>query len=903
MSRDALIVGINQYQDLPRLTAAAKDAEGIAALLETYGNFRVRRLPEMITDHRPQIGQQTLVSTQQLENSLVRLLVPKGDHIPEAVFFYFSGHGLQREIGIREGYLAASDTRPDTANSGLSLSWLRRLIRHSPVRQIIVILDCCHSGEFLSLKDESWQGCDGQSYLFIAASREYEEAYESLESDYSVLTQALLSGLLPQQTPQGRITSTDLVASITNQLSQELQQPLFEQGGSEIVITQQSGRHITQKESISIISRLKQYCFNFCPYRGLQPFEEKHADYYFGRETLLQDLLQALQDRTTCALVGASGSGKTSLLRAGLIPRLAAGHDIPGSEHWLVRYVQLGAQPLKNLAAAFTIAHQEITVANELLQAEQLLRHEPNGLVNLVTAALMQQPTATKFWLIIDQFEALFTPTTDPHIQQERQQIIHILMTALCNPSVAFGVIIGVRSNAMDGLMSHGELFSLIDKNRFIMPPMSYQNIRDVIEKPAEKVGFKIDPYLIHNLTLDLTGAPGELALLQMTLYELWRHRTPTSYSKGGPCLSLESYMKLGRCSKLLIHRATDCYQSLSSEEQAAVQRIFIALCDLGEGRLDQCRSVRKLELVNQQFSIDLIERVLQKLTAARLIVSNKPQTIPTCNPEGCTVPATTWTTYEHEITDTKHWLVAHQTPFLGESRASEETVELAHKSLILDWPLLRQWLQHYPTRAILYQRRDLEERAWVWHHRGEPRCSDYLLGQQYLKDIGQFLNTHRQELSTLAQRYVAVSQGNATYQRWQTRGVAVLLPLAVMAGMTVSLVRHQLRIPWRIQPISNTEVSETTPSKTTAVIPTQLIPVSGTPLNTLLPRRWGQTGAKRLAITSQILDFNHRHPQSDLSQISVTQLANLMTPSAIITSSASLPDKSDIPLKFEKSE
>ncbi|NEQ52977.1 MAG: caspase family protein [Leptolyngbya sp. SIO3F4] len=163
MSRDALIVGINQYQNLPNLTAAAKDAEGIAHILETYGDFRVRRLPEIVADQRPKIGQQSLVSAQQLENSLVRLLLPKGDHIPEAIFFYFSGHGLQREIGVREGYLATSDTQVDTSNSSLSLSWLRRLIRHSPVRQIVIILDCCHSGEFLSLKDEAWQGSDGQS--------------------------------------------------------------------------------------------------------------------------------------------------------------------------------------------------------------------------------------------------------------------------------------------------------------------------------------------------------------------------------------------------------------------------------------------------------------------------------------------------------------------------------------------------------------------------------------------------------------------------------------------------------------------------------------------------------------------------------------------------------------------
>ena len=85
MSRDALIVGINQYQALPNLTAAAKDAEGIANLLETYGDFRVRRLPELIQDQRPQISQQTSVSTQQLENSLVRLLLPKGEHISEAI--------------------------------------------------------------------------------------------------------------------------------------------------------------------------------------------------------------------------------------------------------------------------------------------------------------------------------------------------------------------------------------------------------------------------------------------------------------------------------------------------------------------------------------------------------------------------------------------------------------------------------------------------------------------------------------------------------------------------------------------------------------------------------------------------------------------------------------------------
>ena len=874
MSRDALVVGINQYSNLPRLTAASKDAEGVANLLETYGNFRVRRLPETIQNQRPQVASQTLVSAQQLETCLVRLLMPKGDHIPEAAFFYFSGHGLQREIGIREGYLAASDTQPQTSNSGLSLSWLRRLIKSSPVRQIIVILDCCHSGEFLSLKDEAWQGGDGQSYLFVAASREYEEAYESLDSDYSVLTQAMITGLLPQQSSSGRVTSTDLVASITNQLSSELQQPLFEQGGSEIVITQQSEYSLPKSESISIISRIKQYSFNFCPYRGPQPFEAKHADYYFGRESLIQKVLQTLQNSNLCALIGASGSGKTSLLQAGIIPRLSEGNDILGSEHWVVRYVTLGKQPLKTLAAAFTIAQQEeVDTANQLCQAEVLLRNESTGLANLVAAALLKQPAAKKFWLIIDQFEELLISTSDPQVQTERCQVIDALITALCDPSSSLGIIVSLRSDTLDALTSYGEMFSLLENNRVVIPPMNYQAIRDVIEKPAEKIGLKLDPYLVHNLTLDLTGAPGELALLQSALYELWQHRSVASYSKGGPCLLLDSYIKLGGLSQMLANRATTVYESLTSDEQTAAQRIFIALCDLGEGRFDQCRSTRKAELINQRFPSDLIERTLQKLVSARLLVSDKPELAQQIKGQISNAAGDTHT--QSELARVARWPVM--------DAGSEETIELAHKSLVLDWSLLRQWLQ--TQRSSLRQQRDIEQRAWIWHQQGESKNSDYLLKQQYLNDIRPFLLQHSQDLSYLAQRFIDLSGRVVTYQRWRTRGVAVLLPFAVMAGMTVSLVHNQFN-HWST---GRAPIIKRLAPKQPSQEPTSMLWVEP-----LLPAEWGMLGAERLASASQILAFKRKHLLSNLNQVSATQLVNLMKPSVIMANSMSLPDSSN---------
>ena len=125
MSRDALIVGVNQYQSLPGLNAPAADAEAVAARLQTQGEFRVHRLPEVIKNGRATVGSRRGVTSQMLEESLVQLFKPKGKNVPTTALFYYSGHGLQREAGIQEGYLATSDTDPNKGNFGISLFWLR----------------------------------------------------------------------------------------------------------------------------------------------------------------------------------------------------------------------------------------------------------------------------------------------------------------------------------------------------------------------------------------------------------------------------------------------------------------------------------------------------------------------------------------------------------------------------------------------------------------------------------------------------------------------------------------------------------------------------------------------------------------------------------------------------------
>lgn len=284
MSRDALIVGINQYQSLPALNAPAADAEAVADCLQkTQGEFRVHRLPEVIREGRAAVGRRHPVTAQMLEESLIQLFKPKGKSTPTTALFYFSGHGLQREAGIQEGYLATSDTDPSKGNFGISLNWLRRLLQQSPVRQLIVMLDCCHSGELLTFNDADPGARAGTDRLFMAASRDYESAYEALDGKHSVFTSALLAGLNPYQQEGGKVSSYGLTEHVSQQLRGEIQQPLFETSGSEIVLTRVSGlKAAFSKTPLTTLTRIKQLSFGFCPYRGLSPFDEAHAEITFS---------------------------------------------------------------------------------------------------------------------------------------------------------------------------------------------------------------------------------------------------------------------------------------------------------------------------------------------------------------------------------------------------------------------------------------------------------------------------------------------------------------------------------------------------------------------------------------------------------------------------------------------
>lgn len=828
MSRDALVVGISTYQYLPGLGAPGRDAEAVAHQLETYGDFRVARLPEVVQDGQLQVGVRTPVTLAQLETALVQLFKPKGKNIPHTALFYFSGHGLQKEAGIQEGYLATSEVNPQSHFYGLSLFWLRRLLQESPVRQRIVLLDCCHSGEILNFLEADPGARSGTDRLFMAASREYESAYESLDGTYSVFTQALLGGLDPRRLPNGVVSNYALTDWVSTALKGEVQQPLFENSGSEITLTRCEGALTVIQSAVAQ---------DICPYRGLECFDEMHADYFFGREDLTDQLLNKLKHDSFLAVVGASGSGKSSLVRAGFIHRLRQGRTLSGSDRWQIKLITPTDQPLKSLASAFISPNANaVERAEQLRRAEMFLQDGGTGLSQLVRASLMSAGKDARMVLVIDQFEEVFTLCQGPHAERERHRFFNCLLAAISETQATasrqagqpahslkdyLSVVIVLRADFFSKCSLYSGLAEKIEQNLVMAKPLTYEQIKASILKPAEKVGLICEPSLVYNILLDIVGAPGELPLLQYTLLELWQRRQPDP--KGGaPRLTLDAYTELGGVRGTLQKRADEIFYSLSIEEQQVAKRIFIALTQLGEGTEDTRRRILKSELVSPQFSSDLVDRVIEKLVAAKLIVTSQiapanrqqesiDQRLANMSTalrlaqmsrgkgirqqpdlfESCPLPSVRSTLEQDcqtnilRISQTSDL----QRPLAMESASGQVTVDIAHEALIRNWTLLQGWLDE--NREVLRRQRQIERAAREWDSANQPRSPEFLLHGSRLLDAEDYLNAYPHELSALAQHFLAVSREESHHAQRELRALQTVIPFTLLIALGVTFNQY----------------------------------------------------------------------------------------------------------------
>jgi WD40 repeat protein len=721
--REALVVGINRYPLLrdtktskpQHLEKPATDAEAIAQILENYGDFGVRRLPEIYhqggkrgVDSNP--VPQNLVRVRDLEEAIAQLFNPPSKSIPDTAVLFFAGHGLRKDQGgVSEGFLATSDANPQKGNWGVSLRWLRQLLQESPVRQQIVWLDCCYSGELLNFEqaDPGNRGI-ARDRCLITASREFEVAFEELSGNHGVLTGALLPALNPEQHPDGWVTNYSLVDFIRNQLQHSRQRPLFHNIGGEIILTgkaEQIGHAVLMA--------------GICPYKGLSYFDfnEEDPKYFYGRTQLTDQLLEKVREGNFLAVLGASGSGKSSVVRAGLLHQLKLGQRLGGSDQWVIKIFRPGEEPLKSLAMAFAKDENFNTyVQTRFTNALNSINRGAEGLHSLVQTTARNR----RLVLVVDQFEEAFTLCQD---ETERQRFFECLLGALEIANNQLCVILTMRADFFGKCaeQDYGGLASKIQENLVTVTPMNRQQLEQAITEPAKKVGLEVQRELVAQMLEDVEG-PASLPLLQYTLTELWQKREVER-------LTLAEYTRLGGVKGTLQKRADEVYQSLSEQEKRTAKHIFLELTQLGEGTEDTRRQVSKTELINEQLSATLVEKVLQKLADARLVVTSELRA-------------------------------------RGEGDETVTVVDVAHEALIRHWSLLRHWVNE--NREAIRRERKIEDAAEEWERQGKPHDMAFLLQGAKLDEAESFLQDYADLglLSGLAQEFIRVSQGERERQK-----------------------------------------------------------------------------------------------------------------------------------------
>ncbi|KPV52166.1 hypothetical protein SE17_17085, partial [Kouleothrix aurantiaca] len=399
------------------------------------------------------------------------------------------------------------------------------------------------------------------------------------------------------------------------------------------------------------------------PYKGLRAFQEADASDFFGRDALIDTLLDRLNQpgpfQRFLAVVGPSGSGKSSVVRAGVVPALKHA-AIPGSDKWYVLEFFPGARPFDELAQA--LLRIAVDPPNNLVEPLTLDR---GGLLRVVDQ-VVPGGDETEVVLVIDQFEELFTQVEEESV---RTLFLDSLISAVTDPYSRVRVIATLRADFYDRPLLYPGLSELMRARTEVVIPLTESELKQAIVQPAERAGLRVDPELVEAIVSDVGEQPGALPLLQYALTEVFERRN-------GRTLTLTPYRGSGGVLGALARRAEEIFTSLNEAEQAVAQQLFLRLVTLGEGVEDTRRRVRRTGVRPVGGDAAAIDRVIDTYGQYRLLTLDvDPQT-----------------------------------------RAP--TVEVAHEALIRTWARLRGWLD--ASREDVRQQRRLAGAATEWAVSGQ---------------------------------------------------------------------------------------------------------------------------------------------------------------------------------------
>jgi basic membrane lipoprotein Med (substrate-binding protein (PBP1-ABC) superfamily)/DNA-binding SARP family transcriptional activator len=392
------------------------------------------------------------------------------------------------------------------------------------------------------------------------------------------------------------------------------------------------------------------------PYKGLRPFAESDAGDFFGRDDLVDRLVGALRGGANLvALVGPSGSGKSSAIAAGLIPRLRGG-AIPGSEAWAIAQMVPGANPLAEVEAVVAAAATAPRGLAELLDVVG----GPEG----AGPSVVTLPETGRVLLVIDQFEELFTITDE----QTRRRFLSAIADAVAKPGTQITVLLALRADYYDRPLLHPEFARVFTPGVVNAMPMTANELEAVVVGPAERAGVSVEPALLAELVADAADRPGTLPLLEYALTDLFDQRREAA-------LTLEGYRALGGMRGVLSRSAEAVYGALSSDEQRVAMQVFLRLVQLGHGTTESRRRLALADLTGLDLDPVALSKVLEAFGQRRLL------------------------------------------SFDRDAVTEQATIEVAHESLFGEWDRLAGWIERH--RAALQRYEALMRATDEWEASG----------------------------------------------------------------------------------------------------------------------------------------------------------------------------------------
>ena len=468
------------------------------------------------------------------------------------------------------------------------------------------------------------------------------------------------------------------------------------------------------------------------PFKGLEAFQQTDAHLFFGREELTQKLLDRLSNRFL-AVVGASGSGKSSLIRAGLIPSIRAG-ALPGSEEWPVVILTPGVSPIDALALRLTPVVDERGLGSSALA---VLEKGAEGLEVLVESMLTEAPATSRLVLAIDQFEEVFTRASP----RQARPFLDMLHAAVTMPSSRVAVVLTLRADFFDRLSGYPELAALFEQeNMVIVTEMSPEALRESIEKPAQVVGLRYESGLVERILEDVRSQPGTLPLMEYALKGLYERRE-------GYNLTNDAYEAMRGVHGAIGERAEAIYTLLEPDVQAALPEVFRELVEVDDERGEPTRRRALLaDVATNPAAATLVEAFTSE--QARLLVQNRSE------------------------------------------QSSESVVEVAHEALLRSWQRLSEWIE--AEQGNLRFRRQIERAAQEWETRA--RQSSWLLNGGRLVEAQEWQESF--PAGALEQEFIDASAKYARRQRLQRRLLIwIAFVLLIIVSFILARSNADLRI------------------------------------------------------------------------------------------------------------